>query len=156
MKFTARNLFALYAACILSLFVSAQSPENPNRILYEFESEVFQESRTVLVNLPSGYHSQPTQKYAVMYVFDAQFEPYFSATAEMLRFYADLGDCIPMIVVGIKSTNRSKEFTPRYNSENTYNGWRGDCGRARGPALRASRRSRADLVGALGARNQGH
>ena len=121
---------ALYLACSFSLPIVAQTTENPNRILYQFDSEIFNEERTVLVSLPSGYKSQPKQHFAVMYVFDAQFEPYFKATAEMLRFYSDLGDCIPMIVVGIPSTNRSKEFTPRYNYEDTYRGWRGNCGNA--------------------------
>lgn len=119
---------------ILSLLLSfsALSQQNqPTILTYTFHSEVFGSERTISISLPTGYtESDSTTNYVVAYLFDGQFNPYFSMVSSVVDYYSQTGEAIPMIVVSIHSDNRSLEFTPKPTNPNTANGWGGNCGSA--------------------------
>jgi predicted alpha/beta superfamily hydrolase/ElaB/YqjD/DUF883 family membrane-anchored ribosome-binding protein len=89
-----------------------QVNEHKFEFSHTIKSSVFETDREVLVSLPQAYYEDTTTTFAVLYLFDAQFEAYQKAVSAMLGFYAQTDMGIPMIVVGIKSANRFYEFTP--------------------------------------------
>lgn len=121
------TLFLLLGFCQL---VNAQEENKTESCEYNIESSAFNTKRKVLVSLPSGYYDDTTQTYPVLYLFDSQFEPYFSVVSSTIEFYHKMGQAVPMIVVGVVSENRSLEFTPKWNHQKTFDGWRGNCGKA--------------------------
>lgn len=114
----------------LSFSVSAQINQ-PTILEHTFQSEAFGGERKISISLPTGYsESDSTTNYIVAYLFDGQFNPYFSMVNSVIDYYSQIGEGIPMIVVSIHTENRSLEFTPKANNENTTMGWGGNCGSA--------------------------
>ncbi|MBP7147669.1 MAG: hypothetical protein KBD01_09000 [Acidobacteria bacterium] len=72
-------------------------------------SEVLQEDRTVRIALPRSYDWALDRRYPVLYVLDAEVD--FLHSASSARFLADAGEIPEMIVVGIDSTVRIRDFT---------------------------------------------
>lgn len=77
---------------------------------YTLQSDRLGESRVVDVTLPTGYDANLTQRYPVLYVLDGESEG--QAAATVARFYASTGQLPPMIVVGIRNTDRTRDLTP--------------------------------------------
>jgi len=74
----------------------------------QFESEVLNEVKDVFVYLPESY-KESSGRYPVLYVLDGR--SYFEPFAGMVK-YLSLYEMIPeIIVVGIESGDRLKEFT---------------------------------------------
>ncbi len=122
--------FYLSFLVALSFSVCAQTNQ-PTILEHSFQSEAFDTERTISISLPTGYsESDSTTKYAVAYLFDGQFNPYFSMVSSVIDYYSQIGEGLPMIVVSIHTMNRSLEFTPKWNHEETVDGWRGNCGNA--------------------------
>lgn len=48
----------------------------------------------------------------MIYLFDAQFEPYFTMVSSMVDYYGQTGFGTPVIVVGIHTEDRWSEFAP--------------------------------------------
>lgn len=87
---------------------------------YILNSEIFQEERTVSVFIPEAYNSEDTtSKYNVAYLFDGQFQPYFSMVSSIMSYYEQTNEGIPLIIVGIHSQNRWGEFVPLCDEEKT-------------------------------------
>ena len=106
----------LLPALVLALatapkLVAAQSGETPVEIARSFrlESGVLGEARTIDVTLPRNYATS-NEKYPVLYVLDAEFE--HEIAAAVARFYAGSSQLPPMIVVGVRNTNRMRDMTP--------------------------------------------
>lgn len=122
--------FYLSLLVALSFSVSAQQNQ-PTILEHSFQSEAFETKRVISISLPTGYsESDSTTKYAVAYLFDGQFNPYFSMVSSVIDYYSQIGEGLPMIVVSIHTVNRSLEFTPKWNKQKTFDGWRGNCGSA--------------------------
>ena len=111
-----------------NLFIFSQDQKED--VTYKITSTVFNSEREFSVYLPEGYDQNPDLRFGVAYVFDGQFQPYVDLVISTLNYYAQANDGQPMIVVGIKSTNRSLEFTPKENNPKTKINWRGNCGNA--------------------------
>lgn len=103
MKFQLTILLALLAS-----FTFSQS-KKLERII---ESKIFDGERKVSIFLPDAYSKDDTSKFIVAFVFDGQFEPYFDMTSSMMSYYEQTGEGVPMIMVGIHTGNRWKEFAP--------------------------------------------
>ena len=77
-------------------------------------SKVFNGDRSLSIYLPDRY-SEPGDslvRFPVMYLFDAQFQPYFSMVTSMMDYYEQSGMGVPLIVVGIHTEDRWNEFAP--------------------------------------------
>jgi predicted alpha/beta superfamily hydrolase len=77
---------------------------------YRLTSRVLGESRTVEVALPPGYDENRSQRYPVLYVLDSEVES--GPAIAITRFYATMGQLPPMIVVGVRNTDRMRDLTP--------------------------------------------
>jgi len=77
-------------------------------------SKVFNGDRSLSVYLPDGYSApdDTTGRFPVLYLFDAQFKPYFSMVTSMIEYYEQSGMGVPLIVVGIHTEDRWNEFAP--------------------------------------------
>jgi predicted alpha/beta superfamily hydrolase len=102
----------------LQLIATAQVADNlslmeDNQLLglvtqYNLKSEILQEDRPVIISLPDGYDSSNSE-YPVLYLTDGlQNIWHVVGTLELLT---RTGSVPPMIVVGIESTNRLRDFT---------------------------------------------
>jgi len=122
--------FYLVLLIVLSFSAHAQN-DRPTLLEHTFKSEAFDVERKISIALPTGYsESDSTVKYVVAYLFDGQFNPYFSLVHSVVDYYSQIGEGVPMIVVSIHTENRSLEFTPKWNNQETFDGWRGNCGNA--------------------------
>lgn len=77
---------------------------------YTIPSRRLGEARVVDVALPAGYEANLSQHYPVLYVLDGEVEG--QAAVTVARFYASTGQLPPMIVVGIRNTERTRDLTP--------------------------------------------
>jgi predicted alpha/beta superfamily hydrolase len=77
---------------------------------YRIASRVLGETRVVDVALPPGYAASPTRRYPVVVVLDGEFEHEIAAAAA--RFYATMSHIPPVIVVGVRNTDRMRDMTP--------------------------------------------
>ncbi|WP_167354841.1 alpha/beta hydrolase-fold protein [Pseudoalteromonas luteoviolacea] len=76
---------------------------------FEFKSKSLSENRTIVVSLPDGYESS-NARYPVLYLLDGvQNLKHVVGSVDVLT---RVGSIPPMIIVGIKSKNRMKDFTP--------------------------------------------
>ena len=72
-------------------------------------SAILREDRTYRVSLPASYSWAEDRTYPVLYVLDGQEQ--FAHTASSAGFLADHGEIPEMIVIGIDSTVRIRDFT---------------------------------------------
>jgi predicted alpha/beta superfamily hydrolase len=84
------------------------------------ESEVLQESREILVRLPSSY-SASDFRYPVLYVLDAESE--FLHTVAAVEFLSSTGQMPETIVIGISNTIRSRDLTPPSDDKEETGFW---------------------------------
>ncbi|TMO43714.1 esterase [Pseudoalteromonas sp. S4389] len=82
---------------------------------HTIESSNLSEQRTVVVQLPKSYQTQPNKRYPVIYRLDGAGNlPLINAVLERLQ----QDDQAPeVIVVAIESTNRLRDFYPTVNKE---------------------------------------
>jgi len=107
-----QSLFRLLPALLVPMLLAAQA--DPPRILgmaapLRIQSRVLGEERVLDVSLPRNY-DRGNDRYPVLYVLDGEFE--HEIAAAIARFYATMSQVPPMIVVGIRNTNRTRDFTP--------------------------------------------
>lgn len=109
-----KYLVGIYSFLIIN---SAYSQSTVEEII--FESDIYKSERKISVYLPKDYYESDTSKtYVCAYVYDGQFQPYLGMVASMIDYYAQTDEGIPMIVVGIHTSNRWEEFVPVPESEN--------------------------------------
>jgi len=75
-----------------------------------FESKRIGETRQISVSLPNDYDST-RERYPVLVVLDGEFEQ--DIAASIARFYASTSMLPPMIVVGVRNTNRMRDLSTR-------------------------------------------
>lgn len=107
---------------ILSISCLSFSQGKSESVDYIFDSEIFQEERTISVFIPEAYSSgDSTAKYNVAYLFDGQFQPYFAMASSIMSYNEQTNEGIPLIIVGIHTKNRWGEFVPLCDEEKTEN-----------------------------------
>ena len=77
---------------------------------YHFASRVLGETRVIDVALPAGYERDSAARYPVLVVLDGEFE--HEIAASIARFYATMSQLPPLIVVGVRNTDRYHDLTP--------------------------------------------
>lgn len=91
-------------------------------------SKVFGAERKVLIYTPWEYNNVPNSRFEVIYVFDAQARQYFDNVHSTLAFLNN--DQFPMIVVGVVSEERNRDFLPKNEFPETYKHFGGYLGNA--------------------------
>ncbi|MBL1279931.1 MAG: hypothetical protein COA33_006650 [Fluviicola sp.] len=102
---------------LILVFISFLGFTQSEIIDYTFDSEVYQKERTVSVFIPVAYTKDSASNFVVAYLFDGQFQPYFSMVSSMMSYYEQTDEGQPMIIVGIHSESRWDEFVPTPNSQ---------------------------------------
>jgi hypothetical protein len=74
-----------------------------------YHSTVLNEDREFQVSLPPSYYQSTSRRYPVVYVLDGESQ--FAHTAVDTAFLADDGEIPEVIVIGITSTIRVRDFT---------------------------------------------
>jgi len=100
------NLIAVLA--IVAVQDGGQSVEIARS--YRISSHALGETRVIEVTLPPGYSEDSTRRYPVLVVLDGDLEQPIAATTA--RFYAETSQLPELIVVGVRNTDRGRDFTP--------------------------------------------
>ena len=122
------SLAVLFLVCF-QLSTSAQLAgkielTKDNRLLglgtyYKVKSAILNEERPVIISLPEGYKENKAD-YPVLYLLDGlQNIKHIVGTVELLT---ESGIVPPMIIVGIESLDRMRDFTPSTAGKNVYGG----------------------------------
>ncbi|MDK1309760.1 alpha/beta hydrolase [Pseudoalteromonas ardens] len=95
---------------VILLLVSGIGWSNEREVEIEITSTVFEEKRKVHISLPTGYFDRVNQdrRYPVLYLTDARAQ--MTHTASMIHYLQ--GGISEMIVVGIETPSRSRDFSP--------------------------------------------
>jgi predicted alpha/beta superfamily hydrolase len=91
-------------------------------------SQLLNEQRKLIVYTPAKYDYAENQKFEVIYVFDAQAREIFDMVQSTMAFKNN--DICPMIVVGIVSSDRNKDFLPINEYKETFDKFNGHLGNA--------------------------
>ena len=91
-------------------------------------SNSLKEYRKIMVYTPLKYDYSPKQRFEVIYVLDAQAREMFDMVHSTVAFKNY--DICPMIVVGIVSNDRNKDFLPVNEQKETFNKYYGHLGNA--------------------------
>ena len=84
----------------------------------KIHSKILNEERKLLVYLPAGYENSQ-KRYPVLYVLDG--ESHFLPVSGMAAFLSDLTWMPQLIVVGVVSTERTRDFTPPSTDPEDHN-----------------------------------
>jgi predicted alpha/beta superfamily hydrolase len=86
-----------------------------------FESKVLNERKTIVVIPPYNYKDRPGEKFPVVYVLDPGNNLF--ATFGIVNYYSDMLKIMPrMIIVGIVSGDREKDYLPKPSKEQPTGG----------------------------------
>jgi predicted alpha/beta superfamily hydrolase len=86
-----------------------------------FQSKVLNERKTVVVIPPYSYKDRPNEKFPVVYVLDPGNNLF--ATFGIVNYYSDMLKIMPrMIIVGIVSNDREKDYLPTPSKEQPTGG----------------------------------
>jgi predicted alpha/beta superfamily hydrolase len=107
---------------IITLFfnsVNVNAKVRGESIIDGLSSKVLGEHRELLVHLPNNYHQNISLNYPVLYLLDGQrnFDHAIGSLDLLNQSY--MAD--EMIIIGIKNTHRTRDFTPTYDE--SYNRW---------------------------------
>lgn len=106
-----KNLILIF---FLTGFFSFSQEPISNGLQYELNSTILKEKRIIQVQLPKNYSNEDFSKanYPVVYVLDGDFN--FALVSSIERFNTKFlyRPQPEMIVVGINSTDRTRDFTP--------------------------------------------
>lgn len=104
-----RSLFALLLVLLSYADVKAAEPVVIGQ-LYQVHSAVLSEDHGYRVYLPASYRWATNRRYPVLFLLDG--ENRFGHTATSVDTLASAGDIPEMIVIGIDSAQRTRDFTP--------------------------------------------
>jgi predicted alpha/beta superfamily hydrolase len=86
-----------------------------------FESKVLNERKTIVVIPPYNYKDRPDEKFPVTYVLDPGNNLF--ATFGIVNYYSDMLKIMPsMIIVGIVSNDRERDYLPTPSKEQPTGG----------------------------------
>ncbi len=96
------------------LLLAASGVFAQKKMEHVIDSKIFGTERKVTVYLPQEYVADTVKKLPlpVAYLFDGQFEPYFTMVSGMMDYYTQTNNGVPMILVSVHTSNRWEEFIP--------------------------------------------
>ncbi|MCA1752995.1 MAG: hypothetical protein LC670_14620 [Flavobacteriales bacterium] len=108
------------AACLLPVSAWAQSTGEGSH--HTINSEVFGKEREIKLYISDAI-AESDDAHPVLFVFDAQFEPYWDLVANTVNYLSAVDQFPHVIIVGICTEHRPKEFTPEPIDERTKKRW---------------------------------
>ncbi|MBF7074949.1 alpha/beta hydrolase [Glaciecola sp. MH2013] len=114
-----KSIFAIVIVLFLIASTSAHASLRGESKLDSLPSKILGEKRELIVRLPNNYYQNTDLSYPVLYLLDGQRN--FSHTAGTLDFLNQDGKSQEMIIIAIKNTHRSRDYTPTYDEN--YNRW---------------------------------
>lgn len=120
---TYMKILSILFAFITTISIHAQKPITIGNE-YTLNSKNLNEERHIYITLPSDYNEEKFKNntYSVLYVLDA--ESHFSFLQAVVQKFSsgNYPSMPPLIIVGIKSKDRYKDFTSTNNSSNPTSG----------------------------------
>ncbi len=113
----------LVLLCILANLCAQAQPHSVSFTSDTLYSTAFDTLRVIDIAIPKSLTDEDLKQATVIYVFDAQFSPYFELVTAEANYLFALGEIPPFIAVGIHTQHRPREFTPTPLNESTYEGW---------------------------------
>lgn len=108
---------AMLATCSLS---AQHMGTYTNHTLY---SDAFGTEREVKVFMTEAVQELAEDEFPVLYVFDGQFEPFWGMVTQTVNYLSSVEKFPQMIVVGISTEHRPREFTPKAEDPRTPKDW---------------------------------
>lgn len=96
-----QSFIALFGI-LIGLFSQAQE--------VKIQSKHFETERTIEIFVPEKVTKEKESQ--VIYVFDAQWKPYFQMVTSTINYLIEANEYPPCVIVGIHAENRSFELTP--------------------------------------------
>ena len=97
---------------LLSLIFNLLVGQEQQYFEHSIKSSHFEAERKVKVFLPDRYLRDTTGEFAVMFVLDAQYEPFWQMAKGNISYMVTSYTILPSIIVGIHSENRGSDFEP--------------------------------------------
>ncbi|MDW3646535.1 MAG: alpha/beta hydrolase-fold protein [Bacteroidia bacterium] len=105
--------FASFAFLILySLSLNFLIGQEEQYFEHKITSSHFEAERKVKVFLPDRYLRDTTGQFAIIFVLDAQYEPFWQMAKGNISYMVTSYVMLPSIIVGIHSDDRGSDFTP--------------------------------------------
>ncbi|MEO0472900.1 MAG: alpha/beta hydrolase-fold protein [Bacteroidota bacterium] len=105
-----------FTHCLLCLLLAlaGQSTIAQDQQFFQhtIDSKVFGESRTIKIWLPKRYYTDSTIQFSTTIMLDAQSDEVWNLAKGIIDYQVRSYTVVPMIVVGIVSPDRGKEFSP--------------------------------------------
>ncbi|MFT5815006.1 MAG: putative alpha/beta superfamily hydrolase [Colwellia sp.] len=102
-------------ANISTVYAGVRGESNVDRL----SSKILAEQRELLVHLPNNYQQNTELNYPVLYLLDGQRNLNHAAGTLDLLNQSDMAQ--EMIIIAIKNTHRTRDFTPTYDE--SYDQW---------------------------------
>lgn len=102
-------LFVSLLLLAFPLLLSAQKAQESEHL---FASEVFESERRIRIFIPERYFRDTNTVYTVTYVLDCQDDEVWNTAKGTIGYLVSRYRIMPMILVGIDSPNRGREFRP--------------------------------------------
>ena len=103
---------ALLFLFFLSFFSSTNIAQEQYDFDYKIESKAFEKERKFYVHVHEDYYLDTADHFGVVYVLDAQAAAFYNNAKSIIDYLVWSRQIAPMIVVGIHSDNRGREFIP--------------------------------------------
>lgn len=114
LKYLSTITFILFCMFIFNNSILAQEDGDPVSIgtYRKLHSQIFNEDRTLLINLPEGYN-ETTNSYPVLYIlYGGQVQGYFAEAVHIVDRLSQASKVPDMIIVGIKNVDRYRDNLP--------------------------------------------
>lgn len=98
---------------LISLLIgSSLFAQEKSEFDFNISSEIFGSDRKFNVFVPERYHNNKSDSLGVIFILDSQSQEFFNNAKSIIDYLIWSYQIAPMIVVGIHSENRHKEFIP--------------------------------------------
>jgi predicted alpha/beta superfamily hydrolase len=109
------NLLLFSLTFSLFMFISLKAQTEDHLVEYckihHIRSEILKEDRTITVSLPASYQNS-VDYYPLLIVLDG--EDFFHPIAGMISYYSKIGKCPELIVIGLDTKDRWRDYTPTH------------------------------------------
>lgn len=109
------TLLFVFLICVEETKANVRGTSNTDSLY----STILSEQRDLLIHLPNNYNQNKMLDYPVLYLLDGQRN--FAHTVGTLDLLNQSNMAQEMIVIAIKNTHRTRDFTPTYDE--SYNKW---------------------------------
>lgn len=100
---------------LISIFLCPVHAESRPFEKFAFDSTIMDETLDIHIQLPLFYHENSDYRYPVIYVLDAPVG--LTLTAGVIDPLVGYNNAPQMIIVGLSTSNRSRDFTPSIDTQ---------------------------------------